>query len=112
MYRLALVASLSVCLWVSLLATSCSRLIKTLRRPRIWSLSLKQSSQMAYIPDSSEEFTDEYDDDYDTYVLTLDDMEALKFLLGDSFVRNVVSTFLDACYELPDALPAAATRDL
>jgi len=113
MYRLALVASLSVCLWVSLLATSCSRLIKTLRRPRIWSLSLKQSSQMAYIPDSSEEFTAEYDDDQmDDYVLEVEDLEALKLLLGDAFVRNVVSTFLNACYELPDALPAAAPRDL
>jgi hypothetical protein len=62
---------------------------------------------MADLPTTSD------DDDYlDSYVLTLDDIEALKFLLGDSFVRNVVSTFLDACYELPDALPAAATPDL
>ena len=114
MYRLVLLASLSVCLWVSLLVTSCSRLLKTFRRPRQWSLSLKQSQQMAYVPDSSEEFTAEYDDgDYlDAYVLTLDDLEALKYLLGDAFVRNVVSTFLNACYDLPDALPAAAPRDL
>ena len=108
MSRPVLVASLSVCLWVSSLVTSFSQLIKNLRRPRQWSLSLKQSSQMADIPSSSDD-----DDDYlDAYVLTLEDIEALKFLLGDSFVRNVVSTFLDACYELPDALPAAAPRDL
>ena len=114
MYRLALVVSLSVCLWVSLLVTSCSNLIKTFRRPRQWSLSLKQSQQMAYVPDSSEEFTAEYDDDdqMDDYVLEIEDLEALKLLLGDAFVRNVVSTFLNACYELPDALPAAAPRDL
>ena len=83
-------------------------MIKAIRRPRQWSLSLKQSSQMADLPTSS----DDYDDYLDAYVLTLDDIEALKFLLGNSFVRNVVSTFLDACYELPDALPAAAPRDL
>ena len=115
MSRLVLVVSLSVCLWVSLLVTSCSNLIKTLRRPRQWSLSLKQSQQMAYVPDSSEEFTAEYDDDddqTDDYVLEVEDLEALKLLLGDAFVRNVASNFLNACYELPDALPAAAPRDL
>jgi len=63
---------------------------------------------MADLPTSSDD-----DDDYlDAYVLTLDDIEALKFLLGNAFVRNVVSSFLNACYELPDALPAAAPRDL
>ena len=109
MSQLALVASLSVCLLVSSLITSCSQVIKTFNRPRRLSLSLKQSSQMADLPTS---FDDDDDDVIDGYNLTLEDIEALKFLLGDAFVRNVVSTFLNACYELPDALPTAAPRDL